>query len=150
MRSRRQFFQLSLVALLGAVAERVMPRTQLTSGSEAQIPTLAPVTRAQTPPLVQPASAAVVWTPQSAPPKTSAPLYSTAVQQEMPAPVAAPPPAQTEPLNQVFIPVGRKDIDPNDMSILGQASGTAEQAIAWLAQYAIGASEYTLGDITTI
>jgi hypothetical protein len=148
MHSRRQFFRLSLIALLGAVAERVLPRTQPTSA-----------TRAQTPPLAQPASSEVVWTPlPGAPPETSAPLYLRAVQQTSPAPTtrtsapvaATPAPAQAEPPNQVFIPIARNDIDPNDMPILGQASGTAEQAIAWFAAYAIGASEYTLGDITTI
>ncbi len=41
-------------------------------------------------------------------------------------------------------------VDADDLPIVGMASGTVEQAIAWFSRYTIGHSEYTLVDITTI
>src|SRR5262245_17424483 len=147
MRARRQFFRLSLIALIAAVAERVLPHAQTAPAGVARAPSAAqpagstgtPLpTQAETPtpiesPTTQPPSptpqASATPYPTPAPYATTAPLPAISTPQATVAPLA-----QTEPLHQVFIPAVQNSISPNDMPILGSASGTAEHAITWLAR----------------
>ncbi|MFL5802335.1 MAG: hypothetical protein ACJ8CR_11430 [Roseiflexaceae bacterium] len=163
MRSRRQFFRLSLIALLAAIAERALPRAQTAPASAARTPSATQLadsirtplfTQVESPeplelPTGQPPSptphATATSYPTPAPYGTVAPLPATSTPQATVAPLA-----QTEPPHQVFMPIVQNDNRPNDMPILGSASGMAEQAITWFARYAIGHSEYTAADITTI
>jgi hypothetical protein len=164
MRARRQFFRLSCIALLAAIAERVLPHaqtapttrppapvaTQLASSSSTPPPTQveSPAPRypsiSQQPSPTRQATTTPYATP--APYATVTPLPATPT----PQPTSAPPPTQSAPPTEIFIPVVQNDIGPNDMPIRGRASGDAERAIAWLARYAIGSSDYTLADLTTI
>ena len=161
MRARRQFFRLSIIALLAAVAERMLPRAQTAPASVALPPSVTQLADSTHTPLpTQVESPAPIESPTTQPPSPTA--HATATPYPTPAPyaTAAPLPAttqatvvplaQTEPPHQVFMPIVQNDISPNDLPILGSASGTAEQAITWFARYAIGNSEYTAADITTI
>ena len=55
--------------------------------------------------------------------------------------------AQPAPPNQIWLPLVTGGSVPDDLPILGTASGTAQQAVAWLAPRAVG---YTPYDVVAI
>jgi hypothetical protein len=159
MRTRRQFFRLSLIALLAAVAERTLPRGHLAPAAGSPTPhMMQPAAGSGTSPSAQTQlSTPTVQLPSPTPRATAtpyptpAPYATTAPPLATPTPqaTAAPLPAQSE-LSQQYIPLVQSSADADDPPILGLPSGTAEQAMAWFTRYTIGHSEYTLVDITTI
>jgi hypothetical protein len=132
MRSRRYFVRLSLAALAISAARAVFTRTDppaphLTSGPAEPTPPADP-TLTDPPPVVR-----RVWVPLI----------------RLDAPLAAPLAARVEPQLEpaIWVPLARAGEQPADAPILGAASGSAEQTLAWLVPRAAG---YTLDDVTSI
>jgi hypothetical protein len=133
MRSRRQFFYLSAATLLAVVAERALRRPMADSP---------PASLAPSPPVATPHTDAQL--------DPSAPIWLPIAQVSLPTIAPAP---TTEPItapaaapSQIYLPIARYDLDPDDPPILGRPSGTARQATEWLAARAAG---YTPDDVTT-
>jgi hypothetical protein len=117
MRSRRQFVCLSLTSLFAAMAEYALSRTQI-DPEGGQSPRATPA-----------APSRQAWLPlvQRGP-------GSTAL-------------AAADPLSQIYLPYIHGTPFSGDMPIVGAPSGTAAQAIDWLAPRADG---YTPDDVATI
>jgi hypothetical protein len=134
MQSRRQFFRLSLIALLAVAAERALHRRPAGSppAGPASAPELAEIPRPEAAQAVAQALAPV-WLP----------LAQGGRRRDAPAPSAA----QASTPNQVYLPIARNDLNIDDAPILGRPSGTAQQATDWLAPRAAG---YTPNDVAKI
>src|SRR5262245_12775626 len=128
MRSRRQFLYLSGATLLAVVAERALrhpadsPPTSL-APAPAAVPPRDEAMRANA--LGQPA--APVWLP-----------FAQAGQRPLAAsPTLEPATALASTPGPVYLPIAGDDFNTDDPSLLGQPSGTAQQAVDWLAPRAV-------------
>src|SRR5262245_16052115 len=134
MRSRRQFFYLSSAALLAVVAERALRRLP----AESPPTTLPPSPLAGTP---------VADAHQGATTPIWLPLAQASLPTPAPTQTSEPITAPATDARQIYLPIARKDADPDDPPILGRPSGAAQQATNWLAERAAG---YTPNDVTAI
>jgi hypothetical protein len=128
MRSRRYFLQLSLGALLASAARAVLSSDDPPDMPRAPVPTLTPISAAPETPRAQQ--------------QTLLPLILSSE-----APVPAPfIPAASESERQIYLPLLQAGgLTPDGAPLLGPASGSAEQALAWLSARATDN-----GDITRI
>src|SRR5690242_2974749 len=124
MRSRRQFLYLSGATLLAVVAERALRRP-----AESPPTSLAPA------PAPMPPHDEAIQT--SAPEQAAAPVwlpFAQAGQRPLAAaPTLEPANAPTTTPNSVYLPIAGYDFNADDPPLLGQASGTPQQAVDWLA-----------------
>jgi hypothetical protein len=126
MRSRRHFLQLSLVALLVSAAKAAFSNADPPDGPPAPVPTPAPTSAAPEMP--------------RALRQVRLPLVLSSE-----APVALPVvPAASQADQQIYMPLLRASAPPLiGAPLLGPASGSAEQAIAWLSARAIDSNDIT-------
>jgi hypothetical protein len=154
MRTRRQFLYLSMTAFAASMADRYLPKTSTRTTDLSQIAAggaesgafafdlqlVSPVKA--TAPFIPPTMTATATVPTELPPPVFQPTpgdlanYAPMIQHNPQAtPIVLPTPSE--------VPDG-------DMPILGPASGSAEQAIAWFSRYAIGNSAYDAAAISSI
>jgi hypothetical protein len=132
MRTRRQFFRLSLVTLVAVAAERALRRrpAEPLSASPPTPPAIAPAA-GQSPSVAQ--VAALAWLP----------LAQGAAQPTAPAPGIAP----AQDPGQVYLSIVRNNFNADDPPLLGPPFGTAQQAADWLAPRAAGYASREIADI---
>ncbi len=133
MRSRRQFFYLSSATLLAVVAERALRRLPAESPTSLTPSPLAATPGADT----QRTVSAPIWLP----------LAQAGLPTLAPTSASEPITAPATDVRQIYLPIARKDVDPEDPPILGRSSGAAQQATNWLAERAAG---YTPNDVRAI
>src|SRR5262245_58419198 len=138
MRSRRQFLYLSGATLLAVVAERA-----LRHAADSPSTSLAPASAA-----VSPHDEAML---ASAPGQPAAPVWLPFAQTGQ-RPLAATPTLEpattpTSTPSAVYLPIAGDDFNADDPPLLGPPSGTAQQAVDWLAARAVS---YTPEEITAI
>jgi hypothetical protein len=141
MRVRRRFLQLSFVALVVSAARAAWLR------ADPQPPTLEPPRLSGPTPTAQPRLPGP--TPTAQPPSAQPPqhVWVPWASAHLPAAEVALPRADLQSAEQTWVPIARSSSPAGDAPLIGPVTGSADQAIAWLAARASG---YTLDDITSI
>jgi hypothetical protein len=138
MRSRRQFLQLSFAALLVSATKAVLSKADPSDPAAAPQPTPAPL--AVTPARASASRRALLPLVLSSQAPPAASLTPALSQSQAPAVVpSAPAPSQAG--QQIYLPLVQTSAPPLvGAPLLGPATGSAEQAIAWLSARAIDAN----------